>query len=805
MDTTDLFKFRFVDREHERQILNNYFNNKQETILWIRGDSGFGKTTFFSYVFEKWNQYALCYVNIKTDDTAVDVVSDFILQLQKFAGVNFISQFKSRYKKFYNNVYKNYKGVSEKFFPQISNIVAILMDASYTVITNADESKNCIEVINDYIREILNRQKLCICIDNFSRCDLKTASIFFQIFKTFLFEEYFRSCIITTTEELSEELKDAIYHNLPYTEIKITELNEYNYFGQILNSNFDLSNIEIEDLQYIYQKCNGSPQKLATVISKLLDRNGISINSSSKAVINKKILYSILHNQYINFNEQDFNPVQQWILFSYLCLSEEIEIDTVRDCALFISQKFLLFNAYNAQIFNQELLNLISNKIIKYNADNTISPFHDSSYRDLLDILENSPFKRIFHQYSYEFLLINHPDKRGLLCRNAREAEISGWVNLNFRYGKFLAHNKQHYDAQRIFVHFYQDLDKLHAVQVLFIAMNSYETGNYQLAINQLTFLDPEKLQFKKVKYNYYFYLGKSYNNVGSVTVAVKMLELALEQTEVGSREYVQTLNILHMYYLEIPQKQGKALELFTEIKDNYKEKYPQIWANTIRGCHNFMNDSDSLKLLCEAEAILDNELEKAFVKTTIGFVLIRMNELKDAENQFQTACGVIKQLKIHEYSYAMNNFAICCMLKKEYQKAKDILLDALLWNRTDYGKLAIKCHLLVCAIYLNQIDEAKDYYKYLDTYIEARNPNDPVINRKIYINLAIASKKMNEELLAQSYLKKAEAYVTDTSSEWRYLNLIDATQEDFHKPMPGLEYQCVMDFEPWFLIYAHD
>lgn len=59
MNTTELFNFRFVDREHERDIITNFFNNKKETTLWIKGSSGFGKTTFFNYMFENCNQYAL--------------------------------------------------------------------------------------------------------------------------------------------------------------------------------------------------------------------------------------------------------------------------------------------------------------------------------------------------------------------------------------------------------------------------------------------------------------------------------------------------------------------------------------------------------------------------------------------------------------------------------------------------------------------------------------------------------------------------------------------------------------------------
>ena len=69
MKTTELFNFPFVDRTYERDIINNFFNNKSETTLWIKGASGFGKTTFFNYMYDNWDQYSLCYVNIKINDS----------------------------------------------------------------------------------------------------------------------------------------------------------------------------------------------------------------------------------------------------------------------------------------------------------------------------------------------------------------------------------------------------------------------------------------------------------------------------------------------------------------------------------------------------------------------------------------------------------------------------------------------------------------------------------------------------------------------------------------------------------------
>lgn len=804
MNTTELFKFRFVDREYERKIINNFFLNKSDKTLWIKGDSGLGKTTFFNYMYDNWNSYSLCYVNIKTDASSIDIISEFIIQLQNNCGIDFLSQLKSRYKKFHNEIYKNTKDISDILFPKISSIVSVLLDLSYTVITVDGENKNSIEIVTDYIRTILHNKKMCICIDNFSRCDLETANIFFQIFKTFIPEKYFRSCIITTSEELQFDLQNAIFHNLPYTEIRITELKEYSYFGQILEPIFELDNIEKDDLEYIYQKCNGSPQKLSTIISKLLEKNGIIIRNSAKAKIDKNVLYSILQGQHIIFKEEDFSPAQKWVLFSYLCFSEEIDVIRVRNCALFIANKFFLFDSFDERLFNQELLNLIENKILKYNANNTISSDHDSEYRDLLDIFENSQFKFIFQQYAYEFLLVNFPEEQKLLCRHAREINNPEWKNMNFKYGKFLAHSKQYYDAQKTFMYLNNYLPEMHVMQILFIAINSYETGNYQLTINQLQLLQPERLCFRRAKYYYYFYLGKSYNNLGQVAKGAEILEKALVETQIGSKEYANTLNVLHMYYLELPEKRCQAYQFFTEIKDNYKDKYPQIWANTIRGCHNFLDNNESLVLLNEAENVLENELEKAFVKTTIGFVYIRENKLDQAEAHFEAACKVIKRLKIHEYSYAMNNFAICHMLKEEYQKAKDILLEALLWNRTDYGKLAIQCHLLACTVCLNQMDEATDYYQYLNEYLINHYSKDPIVKRKLYLNLAIASRKMHKYTMEQTFLKQVKPYIKDSSSEWRYYTLLESL-ESFHKPRPVLKYQLVTDFEPWFLVYAHD
>lgn len=806
MKTSELFDFQFVDRNKEQKVLNNFFQNRTEQTLWIKGNSGLGKTTFFNFVYSNWRNYCLCYVNINCDSTASDILQDFILELQKNSDIDFISMVKKKYKRLYNTVYKNSKEVTSELFPNISNIVSVILDVTYTIVTLYDNQVSPQEMIDEYIRTILTERKICICIDNFSRCNIETAELFFRFFKNFYSEENFRSCIITTSEDISEDLHYAIYHNLPCKEIKIENLDNYIYFSEILNPIFELKNFDPADIEYLFKKCNGSPKKLSTIISKLLEKNGISIYENSKAEIDRKKLFSILQSEYIQFTEDDFTSAQKWIIFSYLCLNERVKVDLLEELSLFIAKKIYLYRAYNIPKFTQELEGLIDNKILLYNSDDTISTRHDIDYRELMNIFDDSEFKPIFSQYAYEFLKYKTKisERQQLLCKLARNASIDGWEKLIFSYGKTLTKNKQYYDAQKNFAYLSNYFNKLHIMQIMFIAINSYRTGNYRLAIEQFTTISLDELQFRRAKYYYLFYIGKSYNNIGQTSRAANLLEQALEQTEIDSREYVQTLNMLHMYYFEINGKMGLSKKFFDKIKNNYKVQFPDIWANTMRGCHNFLPYSEAINVLREAENILDDELEIAYIKTTKGFLYIKNNQLCDAKNIFQEAVKTIKGLRIHEYSYAANNYAICRMLDRDYQEAKEVLQEALLWNRTEYGNIVLQVHLMMCSLHLHQQQEAQKYYNYLSDYIDKCPNADTIIKRKLYINLAIASKCLNFSIQENSFLNKCSSMIKNTSSEWRYYALTD----NFDKcPISRPKSSCLttLDFEPWFLIYAHD
>ena len=53
-------------------------------------------------------------------------------------------------------------------------------------------------------------------------------------------------------------------------------------------------------------------------------------------------------------------------------------------------------------------------------------------------------------------------------------------------------------------------------------------------------------------------------------------------------------------------------------------------------------------------------------------------------------------------------------------------------------------------------------------------------------------------------FYKKAKSYISKSSSEWRYYMLTNQIKE-VNISKPAAQYQQVLDFDPWFLIYAHD
>ncbi len=803
MNTTDLFDFSFVDRDRERQIFNNFISNEAKNILWINGKRGVGKTQFILHMMHQNEDFAFIQYNIEADEKDDKILIDFIEKLQSLMNISFGKFVQQEYTSFYDNCGSLIKDLTANTIPSISNIVSILLDVSNYVLTKRNERRETIDVIENYIKCIIQRKKLLICVDNFSRCNKSLETIFLNVFKSFLDNTNCKVCIITTTEDMNDLKKLYIREFLPYIFIDLNGFEDYKFFYQILNPIFS-TKFSVDDIKYINQKCEGSPQKLSVIISKLLDKNGIIWNEKAKkANLDKRILQEILRNEYIKYSKDDFNSKQKWVLFSFLCLYEKISIQEVKNLALYIAQKNILYASFTEEIFHEELLKLIEHNQLKSDGL-LLYTAHDSDYIDYMDIFSLSEIQVIFSENTYEFLLKSKTlsNREDLICRHMRVAKIEGWRKRNFLYGEFLYQKHQFSDAQKVFDYLLDEPNILKDNQLLLIALNEYELGNYEITIEIIENISIDNFQNLIDKFNLFFYWGKSiYNYTGNILQAIQKLEEAVKFVSEDSKEFVNVQNILQMYYIEIPGQKNKAQIIFNSIRRKYKNLYPEIWSSTMRGCHNYLYDDEALKLLEDAAVTTRDEIEYYYIKTTKGFVYIRMGNIEKAIDCFENSYDNLKIIKRHEASYAANDLAVCYMMKKDYPKAKDILEDALFWNKTNYGKIVIWVHLMICECFLKNKKSAEIYFGLLDEYINLKKPNDSIMLRKVYLNLAVASKMLGKDISYNNYMVAAEKFARNSSSEWRY----KVMTHKINSPEPQNLYYQFSDFDPWFIVYAHD
>lgn len=805
MDTPELFDFSFVDRKREQIIFDNFILEPKKNVLWIDGNHGVGKTQFIKHTMKKYMNYSFAYYDIKPGKANTEILTDFIKVLQTIGEFDFGNFVLNEYSAFYNSLGSTINISSKAFTENVSNIVSLILDITNYVVTKSKERRESIDIIQKYIEKILFKKKLFICIDNFSRCNEDISAIFCNIFKHFLECSNCRICLITTTDDMDDKKRVKFRELIANLPISIKKFDNHHFFYEIMDPIFEMGEFTEDDIKYIHLKCHGKPQKLSVIISKLLDKQGIQYDRGRrKAVINRKILKDILKEEYINYNKHDFSEAQKWILFSFLCLYDNVNVQDVKELAMYVAKNNFFFLAFNENVFHEQLLKLIEHNHLCTDGQ-TLSTCHDSDFIDFTDIFLTSGFYQMISKSAYEFLLSSSTlcDREDLICRHMREADIPTWENRNYLYGEKLFRKHQYYDAQKIFSYLLKDRNSLNEQQLLLIGINEYEVGHYESAIDIMKNIVMDNLVDSNDKYNLVFYWGKSiYNYKFDPSKAIEKLKEAITYAAPRSKEYVKVQNLLQMYYMEIPGCEQESSNLFNEIRNEYKSLCPDEWASTMRGCHNFLNDEqDALELLEEAISCTNDALEHAYIDTTRGFVYVRAGNLETAMTFFGRSYEAIKNMKRHESSYAANDLAVCYMMKDNYIKAREILQDALFWNKTNYGKIVLYVHLMICESFLNNKSEAERYLDFLDEYMSTNKPKDKVMIRKVYLNLAVASKQIGNNIMFHKYMDKAQGYIKDTSSEWRF----SVIQEKTDIPYSPNIYYSYSKFDPWFIVYAHD
>jgi len=817
MDNTSLFNFEFVDRYKERKIFSKYVTSKEtQEILWVTGKRGMGKTRFVKQMLFELTSYRIIWLDNSIQNAKENLIDSLLRELQKVSGYNFYDFIKNNYQLFLDtskNVLNTILSDKNAFYAHLSDM---FFNATSKIVDKQNNSQEIYQIFISYIDRISEQDPLFIIIDNFSRCDKSTTEFLLYLIRNYVNHDNIKFCIITTDEdmEINNELETKIFANIPFTNINIKEFPSYIFFGEILRKIFGDILFNYEDIKYIHDKCGGNPENLIKILKKGLKRNAIQFLNGSPS-INKEMMYIILRSENTNFSLKDFTFKEQLLLLVMVCIGKRVNVEFLKAVLDYLLEKIFIYRQFTEEVFFDTLGQLINNNIIVCDIDNELIFEHDSTFLDISDILNELKLKPQICFYLYEFHLRNNLAIYGYTMDEceyykayyAAEAGVKGWEQINFNYATSLIQRKLYHEAAIIFDKITTTFFIKSPESMFTIAYTYYEDGQYE---KSKTFLNTLILDDKRdafFLFRYYFFLGKNENILTEKDKSIEHFKKALSIVEANSSEYVEILNLMHLTYMEIGNGRNNARTIFEYVKDNYELNRPYEWAKTMRGIANFYDGDEALSVLQKALKIVtdyNDNIEIAYIQNSIGFILLRNGNLREAKKHFSNAYELLEKHKTHEISYALNNRAICYMLEADYENALTDLLKALLWNATPYAYYTINCHLCTCYQLMQQKEEALKIMSMLEQYLLSNVIEDFVVSRKIRMTLGITYYHMKETMIGDTFFGSLELKdMSNTSSEFRYR--FYTNQLDNYNNKNDNIYYTIKTFEPWILIYGHD
>ena len=732
----------------------------------------------------------------------------FIKKVQESTPQTSFTKILSHYKEVYNTFTNTKKSISSILPKSIGIIGSLILDTASIFIGNDDQKYESSEVFGDYLLMAFSEKNIILCIDNFSQCNHNMSDFLFSVFNNIREKSLCHIVIITENEDIDVDKINYIQRSIPISYIEMKGFDEHIYFYEILQPIFYLDDFSDNDIKYIHLKCKGEPERLSKLISILLEKDGIEFNHNiDKAIIKKDKLFEVLNTEYIRFRKSDFSFSQLIILFSFISLFDRVRIDILRDLVIYLSSRIELISNFAEDLFYRELQNLIEKNFIDSDGENVFIK-NNTDYIDYYDIFSREKIFMLFSKNVYGFLIQNPhlSDNKDLVLRHMYNGKVNGWEEYAYDFGFELYSQRKFFEAEKVFSLFYDVLSDINDERKLVMALNNFEAGDFIKADIIFADIQLEKLQSNEFKSKYLYFYGKNiYNLNGNINIAIEMVTKALDFVKYDSEISARIKNTLQMYWWETQGGFDRAKEYFEDVKDNYKTKFPNAWASTIRGCHNYIFDEErAITLLTEAISCTDDELECAFIRTTMGYVRFRAGNIWAAEKLFEKSYSEISKIKRYESAYAANDLAVCYMLKDDvnmYKSALRILERSIYWNKTNYGRLVLQTHLMICNHFLGNKINTLYWANELRKYLVEKKPTDPVIIRKINMNLGLVYKAYNNTDEFEWCRQNLQNFTKGTSSEYRYRVIFDKSIE---QPSSNAYFGCC-SFEPWIIVYSHD
>lgn len=821
MDNRDLFKFDFVDRERQMQIMEKYLSvDNTQNYLWINGNSGIGKSFFIKKKILENNHYSLMkfYINLPSETQNINCVNEIIKYIESKTKCDFVDFIKQNYKTMFD--------VGKKTLIEVIKIKNLSFAWFFEILFNADyvfedinfKKTSAVKILQEYLKNIVKKNNVLLIIDNFANCDQKSLSILKQVLYEYINNPSFKCIFITTIPALAlrKDIQIFLTEELPVKKMLIEKFEKASYFFSILDNIFEFDEIFYGLLDKIYRVCDGNPESLKEILRKVYLNDGVIISDAenTKAQIDIKILKKYLSEKLYKLDNNDITEDERFVLHILLGFGGPIEIDLLQKSILYIHGHLFGNNLWSIPIVNNIISSLQRKNILIY--DGKIKFVHDRTFYGLNLLLEKDINHSLISSYFYDYLCTMPQnetmlDIKYLKAYHSYIAQNSNWIEENYSFGLKKYNEKKFSESAAIFKKIVSSNIDMPLERKIIIAEALYESGDYNNA-KQLLIIEQITTHDNKVLFSYYCLWGKIENILLNKTSAIEKYDKAL--TYVCNREdEIYILHLKHLALLETPDHKEDARMIFNDIALNLTEEEKKMMpvCYLLRNCNQFYRGETAkkyfdlaLKIATESESPVDI----SYVNNNYGLELFRNGKFDEANKKFEDSYNTLKDFKIHETSYPLNNMAVYSIFHNEYEKAIGYLLEAKYLNQSIYAGLAIKVHLMVCYRILGNEDKCRNYMKQLEEYLFHSEIYDYNIYRKLSINLCISYLEYDDVMNARRCLSMGIPYFENTISEYRGYKLdnqINHTEHSLDNAMQNNLYYTIMKFEPWIITLSHD
>ncbi len=811
-------------------MLLNFVNGKLQTnTLWMSSCQGIGKTRLIQEIILKNNvdnrEYIFCSFE---NNQGFDKTTEFIRLLQEKAKLSFTDFLKTNYTSLLD--------ISKQITTQILKLVGVdlsgfidsIHDSTKIFIDQKKQQHSAIKVVANYINEIINKEtSLVIVLDHFSLCKKESVDFFMQIIGQFIDNPNIYFILSTTNEEMEtrSDIRDRLLLKIPVIPMALEPFDEDIYFYEILQEIFNISKEAKNLVSQIYTVCEGSPVRLQAALMELYRDGSIQLKNDT-ASIDLNCLKRTIIQKDIDFKLDCYKTNAQMLLRLVIGFKEQAPLSLLLEAASHILSNLFQGLIILTEKLSDEIGNLYQHNIIDIIVeDKSVVKISNPIIRESLhERFSSDPVHRLFSQKLVSYICQNKESILSfgvsqewldyILVIHSIEGQITDWVQHAVTYGIAQYEHNHISVALEIFNAIKEESDSIVSEDLIKIADCFFQEGDYSTAESMLQVID------ERGDYNQWLFYY-SYCRIQNLQLRKEnALELARKAAEHSHNdvERIRALNMQQQILVDMTNGKEKAKSIFDGIVEQFNSAdndTQKIILPTLKSAVDFYHAEDAFAYLNQAKekALEDNnQLEEAFIITNEGFEYFRQGEVEMAKSCFRESIKKLTNLRIHETSYPLNNLANCYMSKERFEEAITVLLRASLWNTSGYASISIKTLLMVCYAHIGERKKSLKIASDLISCIDLFDITDTTMLRKIYLNIALVYKHLNEDPnLITMYALKAYPLSVQTSSWYRALEIAhQSLSQNNEDPMlfcrRGEEWYWTNGcYEPWLITFSHD